>query len=424
MRFIQREQSPAAGRPVTGTITITAAMSPAHAASSAVARSGSPTWPGWWWRSARTRPQGAPRGHPHGCAAAARGGAAQRLPDHAGGPGAQRRHLEPEPRLGLPGAGAARGRGPDPHPGEDGRKLFAITDEGRAVVAERGAERPAPWEQAGDGAGGAHELGRLMREVASAFMQVMRTGSEGQIAKAAGVLADTRRDLYRILADGDVQARRRRAAWPGRRRRCRYGGPRQVSETATTELSPASARASSPAVSVNGLVKRYDELEAVRGIDFEVAAGEIFGFLGPNGAGKSTTINMLCTLVRPSGGSCAGGRPRRRLRTRRRPAQHRAGLPGHDARRLPHRRAEPAPARRALRCAPRSRRRAHAPGDGDGRAVGAARQPREHVLRRHEAAPGDRPRPACTRRVSCSWTSRPWASTRRPAARSGATSAS
>jgi ABC-2 type transport system ATP-binding protein len=56
-------------------------------------------------------------------------------------------------------------------------------------------------------------------------------------------------------------------------------------------------------VSVNGLVKRYDEVEAVRGIDFEVRAGEIFGFLGPNGAGKSTTINMLCTLVRPSGGS-------------------------------------------------------------------------------------------------------------------------
>jgi ABC-2 type transport system ATP-binding protein len=58
-----------------------------------------------------------------------------------------------------------------------------------------------------------------------------------------------------------------------------------------------------PAVSVKGLTKRYGEVEAVRGIDFEVAAGEIFGFLGPNGAGKSTTINMLCTLVRPSGGS-------------------------------------------------------------------------------------------------------------------------
>ena len=57
------------------------------------------------------------------------------------------------------------------------------------------------------------------------------------------------------------------------------------------------------AVSVKGLVKRYDEVEAVRGIDFEVHAGETFGFLGPNGAGKSTTINMLCTLVRPSAGS-------------------------------------------------------------------------------------------------------------------------
>jgi DNA-binding PadR family transcriptional regulator len=85
----------------------------------------------------------------------------------------------------------------------DGRKLFAITDEGRAVVAERGAERPAPWEQAGEGGSDLPELGRLMREVAAAFMQVMRTGSPSQTAKAAAVLAATRRDLYRILADGD-----------------------------------------------------------------------------------------------------------------------------------------------------------------------------------------------------------------------------
>ncbi len=76
-----------------------------------------------------------------------------------------------------------------------------------------------------------------------------------------------------------------------------------MNETATTEVSTASETASNPAVSVNGLVKRYDQVEAVRGIDFEVSSGEIFGFLGPNGAGKSTTINMLCTLVRPSGGS-------------------------------------------------------------------------------------------------------------------------
>jgi ABC-2 type transport system ATP-binding protein len=67
---------------------------------------------------------------------------------------------------------------------------------------------------------------------------------------------------------------------------------------------PANAPAqTAPAVSVTDLVKRYDEVEAVRGIELEVQSGEIFGFLGPNGAGKSTTISMLCTLVRPSGGS-------------------------------------------------------------------------------------------------------------------------
>jgi ABC-2 type transport system ATP-binding protein len=57
-----------------------------------------------------------------------------------------------------------------------------------------------------------------------------------------------------------------------------------------------------PAVTVRGLEKRYGDVEAVRGIDFEVTTGETFGFLGPNGAGKSTTIGMLCTLVRPTGG--------------------------------------------------------------------------------------------------------------------------
>lgn len=86
----------------------------------------------------------------------------------------------------------------------DGRKLYAITDDGRAVVDARGAGQAAPWEQTGEGAGGRHELGKTMREVAHAFAQVMHTGSEGQISKAAGVLATTRRDLYRVLADGDV----------------------------------------------------------------------------------------------------------------------------------------------------------------------------------------------------------------------------
>jgi ABC-2 type transport system ATP-binding protein len=55
-------------------------------------------------------------------------------------------------------------------------------------------------------------------------------------------------------------------------------------------------------VFVRGLRKNYGELEAVRGIDLDVAGNEVFGFLGPNGAGKSTTIKILCTLASPTAG--------------------------------------------------------------------------------------------------------------------------
>ena len=57
-----------------------------------------------------------------------------------------------------------------------------------------------------------------------------------------------------------------------------------------------------PVISVAGLTKRYGDIEAVRGIDFEVAGGETFGFLGPNGAGKTTTIKILCTLANATSG--------------------------------------------------------------------------------------------------------------------------
>jgi ABC-2 type transport system ATP-binding protein len=60
--------------------------------------------------------------------------------------------------------------------------------------------------------------------------------------------------------------------------------------------------AEAPVIDVAGLVKTYGDVEAVRGIDLTVHTGEVFGFLGPNGAGKSTTINMLCTLIRPTAG--------------------------------------------------------------------------------------------------------------------------
>jgi ABC-2 type transport system ATP-binding protein len=69
-------------------------------------------------------------------------------------------------------------------------------------------------------------------------------------------------------------------------------------------LPPATNRvvADATVIEARGLVKRYGEVEAVRGLDLAVLAGETFGFLGPNGAGKSTTINILCTLALPSEG--------------------------------------------------------------------------------------------------------------------------
>jgi ABC-2 type transport system ATP-binding protein len=62
--------------------------------------------------------------------------------------------------------------------------------------------------------------------------------------------------------------------------------------------------ANRPAIDVRALRKTYHGgVEAVKGIDFEVGAGEVFGLLGPNGAGKSTTIGMLTTTLAPTSGT-------------------------------------------------------------------------------------------------------------------------
>jgi ABC-2 type transport system ATP-binding protein len=77
--------------------------------------------------------------------------------------------------------------------------------------------------------------------------------------------------------------------------------------TMTDTISDHPARSAQakpePAISASGLTKRYGDVEAVRGVDLEVEAGEIFAFLGPNGAGKTTTVEILEGLQDRSAGN-------------------------------------------------------------------------------------------------------------------------
>jgi ABC-2 type transport system ATP-binding protein len=62
---------------------------------------------------------------------------------------------------------------------------------------------------------------------------------------------------------------------------------------------------SEPAIRVQGLEKSYKQLEALRGVDFDVAPGSIFALLGPNGAGKTTVVNILSTLLKADTGTAS-----------------------------------------------------------------------------------------------------------------------
>ncbi len=74
--------------------------------------------------------------------------------------------------------------------------------------------------------------------------------------------------------------------------------------SSSTPVSSSSATvAQAPVVSVRGLVKNYGEVQALRGVDFDVPAGSVLGFLGPNGAGKTTAIKILCGYLAADAGN-------------------------------------------------------------------------------------------------------------------------
>jgi DNA-binding PadR family transcriptional regulator len=86
----------------------------------------------------------------------------------------------------------------------DGGNVFELTDAGRAYVAENREKLGNPWQQAGEGVSeDMRELGKSLKQVAFAASQILRGGTEAQRAEAAKVLADTRRSLYRILAEDE-----------------------------------------------------------------------------------------------------------------------------------------------------------------------------------------------------------------------------
>lgn len=87
---------------------------------------------------------------------------------------------------------------------ENGRRVFHLTDEGEAYVAAHPDEVSAPWEaMAATPDDDEHDLRPLIGQAAAALWQILATGSADQQARAHEVLADTRRRLYGILAEGD-----------------------------------------------------------------------------------------------------------------------------------------------------------------------------------------------------------------------------
>src|SRR6266700_3315949 len=148
----------------------------------------------WRPRPARQRP----RRHPGTAGRAPHA----RLRDDPGTHQPHRRGVAAEPRLGLPGPADARGRGPDLQQEAEGKRLFSLTEAGRAE-AERGPSQ-APWDEVAEGVDPTNlKLRDTAFQVGGAVMQVATAGSEAQKAKALEVLTEARRRIYSILAEDE-----------------------------------------------------------------------------------------------------------------------------------------------------------------------------------------------------------------------------
>ena len=150
----------------------------------------------------------------------------------------------------------------------------------------------------------------------------------------------------------------------------------------------------SSAIQVEALVKTYaGGVEAVKGIDFDVAPGEVFGLLGPNGAGKSTTVGMLTTTIAPTSGRARVAGFDVVTPADRGPAGGRGRLPGARRRPTPHGAPQPRRPCPAVGARPRGSSEAH-PRRGCVRPHRADRSAGGHLERRPAPPARDRPGPA------------------------------
>jgi DNA-binding PadR family transcriptional regulator len=88
---------------------------------------------------------------------------------------------------------------------EEGRRILRLTESGRCYVAEHPDELAATWQAFDEPAGQTHELKPVIGQVMAAVWQIIMSGNRQQQAEAAEILADTRRRLYGLLAEGEPE---------------------------------------------------------------------------------------------------------------------------------------------------------------------------------------------------------------------------
>src|SRR5215216_7036362 len=150
----------------------------------------------------------------------------------------------------------------------------------RPVRAGRGGPNPDPRGRRRRSGGLRRDL---LRELLGRSVDRQGAGPVGQRHRARDPQRDRARDQQRAGPTG--QGRRAR-------RSTRGGDPLMTTQSTA-----------GPALRVQGLEKSYKKLEALRGVDFEVARGSIFALLGPNGAGKTTVVKILSTLLKADTGT-------------------------------------------------------------------------------------------------------------------------